>query len=207
MNASGRHKWGRWLLLLGIGLALGLTGTWAQAKVYADKSSNLFHAETCPEKERIRPGNLRVFDSEPEAESRGFYPCKICIPPTGPPSLVNKQEKKLSLPVNRNQRYIGDREKKIFHYEWCSLVREIPSKQRKVFTSAKTAHRKGFEPCSECNPPVLFKRDIVDTGTGASPTPVLSPEPAKPAALPVAGAEEAQPEAESEEALPEAEIE
>jgi len=193
-----RRRWACLRLLFASTLA-GVLGIFVlvpfvHGKIYADKENKIYHREFCPEVKKIKERNLRLFASEPEAESRGFYPCKKCIPPVGQPSLQIKKIKKLSLPVARKKIYIGDRSKKIYHYDWCPLVKDIAVKEKKQFRSAKMAVEKGYAPCKECNPPVMFKRNLikiepVDAGAEAEELP--------PAEL----------ETSEEESLPEAEVE
>jgi hypothetical protein len=149
-------------VVLLFGLVIVLFGTQTvQAKIYGDRDKNLFHKDTCSEVKNIKAAYLRLFDSEPEAESRGFYACKKCISPTRQPSLKSKEIKQLSLPIGREKSYVGDRAKKIYHNEWCELILDIPFKDRRSFSSAKLAISQEYLSCKECNPPALFKRNKV----------------------------------------------
>ncbi|MCK5241650.1 hypothetical protein KAR34_04290 [bacterium] len=130
-----------------------------QAKIYADRENKIYHKETCSEVENINERYLRLFNSEPEAESCGFYPCKKCVPPIGQPSLKSKEIKKLSVPIERKKTYVGDCARKIYHNEWCPLIKDIPAKNRRGFSSAKTAIQQEYMSCKECNPPARFKRN------------------------------------------------
>ncbi|MEW6517098.1 MAG: hypothetical protein AB1439_09350 [candidate division FCPU426 bacterium] len=161
----------------------GLFAAWsplsAQAKIYADKESHLYHSDTCPAKDQIKPKYLRIFNAEQEAESRGFYPCEKCITPSNQPSQIDQTGKKLSLPLKREQTYVGQRNSKVYHYDWCTVLQDLPAEERVMFPSARVAAQKGYQPCPECNPPAMFQR-INPEFAPASQTPEPVPTPPAP---------------------------
>ncbi|MBL0731458.1 MAG: flagellar biosynthesis protein FlhF [Desulfosarcina sp.] len=46
----------------------------------ANKNSDIFHRPECKSVERIKQNNIIFFKSVKEAESKNFYPCRMCIP-------------------------------------------------------------------------------------------------------------------------------
>ena len=53
----------------------------ASDKYYvANKNSDIFHRPECKSVERIKQDNIIFFESMEEAESKNFYPCRMCIP-------------------------------------------------------------------------------------------------------------------------------
>ena len=46
----------------------------------ANKNSDIFHRQECKSVERIKENNIIFFKSVKEAESKNFYPCRMCIP-------------------------------------------------------------------------------------------------------------------------------
>jgi hypothetical protein len=46
------------------------------------KKSNKYHYSSCPAAQKIKPGNLMTFSTAKYARAKGYYPCKICAPPT-----------------------------------------------------------------------------------------------------------------------------
>jgi methylphosphotriester-DNA--protein-cysteine methyltransferase len=172
----------RALGLLGLaGLLLAVLAPQAGAKIYADKESHLYHIDTCPDKEQIKPKNLRLLDAEEEARSKGFYPCEKCIAPNDQPSQVERTGKKLSLQVSREQIYVGQRSTKTYHYGWCTALQEVPAADRVNFSSPKMASQKGYQACAECSPPAMYQRVNPEFAPAQqTPEPVPTP-PAPPA--------------------------
>lgn len=151
----------------------------AGAKIYADKETHLYHRDTCPEKNQIKPKYLRLLDAEEEARAKGFYPCEKCIAPNEQPSQVDRAGKRLSLPFSREQNYIGQRSTKLYHYRWCPLIQDLPADERVNFASPKLAAQKGYQPCAECGPPALYQR-ISPEFAPAQQTPEPAPAPPAP---------------------------
>ncbi|MBN1595225.1 hypothetical protein JW933_04785 [candidate division FCPU426 bacterium] len=163
LREKGKHRLrARVVMMLSLAGWLSLSFS-AEAKIIADCENQIYHRDTCPEVKAVKKRNWREFDSEPEAESRGFFPCKTCITPANQPSLKEKEIKKLSVPVAREKIYIGDREKKVYHHEWCPLVNDIPEKNLRQFENVKKAIELEYTACKECNPPVMFKRRTMQT--------------------------------------------
>ncbi len=49
-------------------------------KYYGSRNSDVFHYPWCTHAASIKPANLRVFASRPEAIDKGYRPCKVCKP-------------------------------------------------------------------------------------------------------------------------------
>lgn len=172
------------VLLLAVGLAGGFLAagpSQTAAKIHMDKETHLYHREICPDKALVKPRHLRLADSEEEARAKGFYPCEKCIAPNEQPSRVDRTGNKLSLPINREQTYVGQRSSKIYHYGWCPLVQELPDADRILFSSPKQAAQKDYQPCGECNPPALYQR-LNPEFAPAPQTPEPAPAPPAPPA-------------------------
>lgn len=147
--------------LVAASLAFLLLPLHGQANVIADHLDKVYHREDCPLVKNIKARNLREIDSEAEADAKGYFPCEKCITPVRQPSFTSKEIKKLSLPVARENIYIGDKKEKIYHHQWCELAKQIESKNQVRFSTAKEASEREYKPCKECNPPVMFQRNKV----------------------------------------------
>lgn len=54
---------------------------YTKERYVGSKDSNKYHYPHCASAKRIKPENLRVFNSVKEAVDAGYVPCKICRPP------------------------------------------------------------------------------------------------------------------------------
>ena len=50
------------------------------------------------------------------------------------------------------EKYIGNKNSKKFHYPWCSSVSDIKEKNKVIFGSRDEAIEEGLVPCKKCNP-------------------------------------------------------
>lgn len=141
LNASLIILWG-WIFVPGQ----------SNAVVYADNETKRYHTGECPEKSLIEKKNLRIFTSEAEAGAKGFYPCRICLPPAGH-KLKTTGKRRLSLPIVRGRAYVGEAKTHIYHYYWCPLIKKNNRTKKVYFKTADAAAKKGYAPCRECNPP------------------------------------------------------
>lgn len=145
------------LLFLVVMLFSGIGPTICIADFICDGASKRYHDDQCPEVEKIKKRHKRSFRSEAQAESRGFYPCQICIPPDSKDMKVKNAKRALSLPIDRSKEYIGDANAKICHQSWCELTDKIKPSKRVSFNDVDRAWQRGYKPCKECSPPVKPK--------------------------------------------------
>jgi methylphosphotriester-DNA--protein-cysteine methyltransferase len=47
----------------------------------ASRKSNKYHLPSCKWAQKIKPGNLIIFNSPEKALKAGYVPCKVCRPP------------------------------------------------------------------------------------------------------------------------------
>jgi hypothetical protein len=150
----------------------------AAAEVYGDAAAKKYHTPDCPEKARIKPRDLKLFEAEAEAGAKGYYPCPICIPPVGKDSRPDQSSRKLSQPVSRASVYIGDISQGTYHYPWCRRIKGLPTADLKRFPGVEKAVAEGFARCGECNPPMAVAK-IGRVTPAKKPAPPPAPEDAK----------------------------
>ncbi len=167
-------------LLGAIGLlVLGLS---AHADIIGDRKAKIYHAEGCPEIDKIEKPYLQVFDSEPEAEAHGYYPCRQCLPPLGESVQALEGRRKHALPITKTQAFIGDRKSKVLHQTWCPQVTGIATADKVVFKDIDQAWANQYRPCTECHPPVkpekakALKSAMQEKDTSALPEAELGTE-------------------------------
>ena len=51
-----------------------------------------------------------------------------------------------------DDKYVGNKSSKKFHYSWCSSVSDIKDKNKVTFNSREEAIDSGYVPCKRCNP-------------------------------------------------------
>jgi|GEM_PF-5452923 len=170
-----------WLRILGVAcLIAALFATAARSEMYCDDLTKRYHTDVCQEKDKIRPRYLKKFKDEAEAESRGYYPCTICVTPFRHHPQEPKQIRQLAKPPERGKEYVGDSENKLYHYGWCDRIPEIKAGNRHVFKTADKAAQQGYAPCKACNPPTVVKktaRIIVTPDTKAAQPEPPAPKP------------------------------
>lgn len=177
-----RMRAGGWLGLL-------LACAWLAPKpcaadFYGDIRTKRYHTEDCPEKKDLKARYRKVFTSEEEAGSRGFYPCTTCIPPAGQAFGNQRLQVKHSQPVVRNAHYVGDKQNRLYHHQWCAAAKALAPADQVKFQNVEAAVRAGYERCPECRPPVpMVKMQVVPEEPAAGrATPV--PQNSGPAAQP-----------------------
>jgi methylphosphotriester-DNA--protein-cysteine methyltransferase len=145
----------------------------ARAEYYGDTRTKRFHTEDCPEKKAIKPRNRQIFNSEEEAGSRGFYPCTLCIAPVGMENSNIQGHVMHSLPVVRTTYYVGDKQNKIYHYQWCAAAKALPQAEVIRFPNVEAAVKAGYERCPECRPslPVVKNQVPPEEDKTTQPTP------------------------------------
>ena len=91
-----------------------------------------------------------------------FFGNKVIVPPTpidpDPSEPVNQDlnlsetEKTDSNSSASEEHYIGNKNTKKFHYEWCKSVDAMKDKNKVELTSREEAINRGFDPCQNCKP-------------------------------------------------------
>ncbi len=127
----------------------------SNAVVYGDNDTKRYHTGKCPGKSRIDKKNMCIFSSEAEAGAKGFYPCRICLPPVVSHKPQTDNKRRLSLPIVRGRAYVGDVKAQIYHYHWCPLIKKNNRTKKVYFKTVNAAAKKGYTPCRECYPPEI----------------------------------------------------
>ncbi len=156
MRTTKPRKYG-----VGLWLSASLIIIWAgffvpglsNAIVYGDNHTKRYHTGECAEQRLIEKKNLCIFISRAEAGSKGFYPCRICMPPLSRPALNTESKRQLSLPIVRGREYVGDINTHIYHYYWCPLIKKNKHTKNVYFKTVASAVKRGYAPCRECHPP------------------------------------------------------
>lgn len=148
----------------------------SNAIVYGDNHTKRYHTGECAEQRLIEKKNLYIFISGAEAGSKGFYPCRICMPSLSRPALKTERKRQLSLPIVRGREYVGDIKTHIYHYYWCPLIKKNKHIKKVYFKTVKAAAKKGYAPCRECHPP---GRKAPEYSGRVEPSRPVSPEKVK----------------------------